>query len=115
MEHHSDVEMSVPSSTRAEPSARVGDVSTTLEPTHADVLLGHIEAGLRSFERRVHAEDHRIVTDQFSDLLFIHSDEAQDNLVADGRKTTFTRIRARSCWPQAPREASRRAWAPARV
>jgi UDP-N-acetylglucosamine 2-epimerase (non-hydrolysing) len=48
------------------------------------IPIGHIEAGLRSFDRTMPEEINRILTDQISDLLFIHSPEARDNLVSEG-------------------------------
>jgi UDP-N-acetylglucosamine 2-epimerase (non-hydrolysing) len=48
------------------------------------IAIGHIEAGLRSFDRTMPEEINRVLTDQISDLLFIHSPEARDNLSAEG-------------------------------
>jgi UDP-N-acetylglucosamine 2-epimerase (non-hydrolysing) len=47
--------------------------------------VGHIEAGLRSFDRSMPEELNRVLTDQLSDLLFIHSPEANGHLLAEGR------------------------------
>ena len=65
-----------------------GDVNSTLAATLVGAKLGvalaHVEAGLRSFDRSMPEEINRIVADEFSDHLFIHSDEASDNLQAEG-------------------------------
>lgn len=47
--------------------------------------MGHVEAGLRSFDRTMPEELNRMLTDQISDLLFIHSPEARDHLLAERR------------------------------
>jgi UDP-N-acetylglucosamine 2-epimerase (non-hydrolysing) len=65
-----------------------GDVNSTLAATLVTVKLGipvaHVESGLRSFDRGMPEEVNRIITDQFSDLLFIHSEEAIENLRHEG-------------------------------
>jgi UDP-N-acetylglucosamine 2-epimerase (non-hydrolysing) len=65
-----------------------GDVNSTLAVSLVAVKLGvplaHLESGLRSFDRTMPEEINRIVADQFSDLLFIHSAEAEVNLRAEG-------------------------------
>jgi UDP-N-acetylglucosamine 2-epimerase (non-hydrolysing) len=61
-----------------------GDVNSTLVAVKLRVPLAHVEAGLRSFDRSMPEEINRIVADEFSDVLFIHSDEARENLRAEG-------------------------------
>jgi UDP-N-acetylglucosamine 2-epimerase (non-hydrolysing) len=66
-----------------------GDVNSTLAAALVSAQLGfrigHIEAGLRSFDRTMPEELNRVLTDQVSDLLFTHSPEAADNLLTEGR------------------------------
>jgi UDP-N-acetylglucosamine 2-epimerase (non-hydrolysing) len=66
-----------------------GDVNSTLAAalcaTQLGIAVGHIEAGLRSFDRTMPEELNRILTDQMSALLFTHSPEARDHLLAEGR------------------------------
>jgi UDP-N-acetylglucosamine 2-epimerase (non-hydrolysing) len=65
-----------------------GDVNSTaaaaLTAAKMQIPVAHVEAGLRSFDRTMPEELNRIVTDQLSELLFIHSPEADDNLHAEG-------------------------------
>jgi len=65
-----------------------GDVNSTvaaaLVASKLHIQVGHVEAGLRSFDRTMPEEINRLLTDQISDLLFIHSPEARDNLTAEG-------------------------------
>jgi UDP-N-acetylglucosamine 2-epimerase (non-hydrolysing) len=65
-----------------------GDVNSTLAATLVAVKLGisvaHLESGLRSFDRTMPEEINRIVADEFSEYLFLHSEEAIENLRAEG-------------------------------
>jgi UDP-N-acetylglucosamine 2-epimerase (non-hydrolysing) len=65
-----------------------GDVNSTLAATLVAAKLGirlaHLEAGLRSFDRTMPEEINRIVADQFGHYLLTHSDEARENLRAEG-------------------------------
>jgi UDP-N-acetylglucosamine 2-epimerase (non-hydrolysing) len=65
-----------------------GDVNSTLAVAlvvaKSPIMLAHLESGLRSFDRTMPEEINRIVADEFSDLLFLHSDEAVENLDREG-------------------------------
>jgi UDP-N-acetylglucosamine 2-epimerase (non-hydrolysing) len=65
-----------------------GDVNSTLAATLTAVKMGipvaHIESGLRSFDRSMPEEVNRIVADEFAEHLFLHCDEAIENLRAEG-------------------------------
>jgi UDP-N-acetylglucosamine 2-epimerase (non-hydrolysing) len=65
-----------------------GDVNSTLGAALCAAKLGtpvgHIESGLRSFDRGMPEEINRIVADHLSTLCFLHSDEAIENLRAEG-------------------------------
>ena len=66
----------------------VGDVNSTMAATLVAAKLGisvaHVEAGLRSFDRRMPEEVNRLVTDALSDYLFASEPSAVRNLLAEG-------------------------------
>jgi UDP-N-acetylglucosamine 2-epimerase (non-hydrolysing) len=66
----------------------VGDVNSTLACALVGAKLGikvaHLEAGLRSRDRRMPEEINRLVTDALADLLWTPSPDADANLRAEG-------------------------------
>jgi UDP-N-acetylglucosamine 2-epimerase (non-hydrolysing) len=66
----------------------VGDVNSTLAcslvAAKLHIPVAHVEAGLRSRNRRMPEEVNRILTDQISDYLFTTSEDAGTNLLQEG-------------------------------
>jgi UDP-N-acetylglucosamine 2-epimerase (non-hydrolysing) len=65
-----------------------GDVNSTVAAAlvcaKLQVSVGHVEAGLRSFDRSMPEEINRVVADQLSDLLFTPSADGDKNLLREG-------------------------------
>ena len=62
-------------------------VATALVCAKLGVRVGHVEAGLRSFDRTMPEEINRLVTDQLADLLFTPSEDGDVNLQKEGIPT----------------------------
>ncbi|HEU5334558.1 MAG TPA: UDP-N-acetyl glucosamine 2-epimerase, partial [Terriglobales bacterium] len=65
-----------------------GDVNSTVAAalvcSKMGVAVGHVEAGLRSFDRGMPEEVNRVLTDQIADLLFTPSRDGDQNLLREG-------------------------------
>lgn len=66
----------------------VGDVNSTvaaaLVATKLNIPLAHVEAGLRSGDRRMPEEVNRLVVDRIADLLLTPSPDGDENLLREG-------------------------------
>ena len=64
-----------------------GDTNSTLAGSIAAISLNlpifHVESGLRSYNRLMHEENNRIITDHLSSLLFCPSENAINNLLKE--------------------------------
>ena len=65
-----------------------GDVNSTVATaivcSKLMVRVGHVEAGLRSFDRTMPEEINRLLTDQLADILFTPSEDGDINLLREG-------------------------------
>jgi UDP-N-acetylglucosamine 2-epimerase (non-hydrolysing) len=65
-----------------------GDVNSTVAAalvcSKIGIRVGHVESGLRSFDRTMPEEINRLVTDQLADILFTPSSDGNENLAREG-------------------------------
>jgi UDP-N-acetylglucosamine 2-epimerase (non-hydrolysing) len=65
-----------------------GDVNSTVAAalvcSKIGIRLGHVEAGLRSFDRSMPEELNRLITDRLADFLFTPSRDGNENLAHEG-------------------------------
>lgn len=69
-----------------------GDVNSTLAgaifANKSGIKLGHIESGLRSFDRTMPEEINRIITDELSDLYFVTEPSGLKHLTQENKKSS---------------------------
>lgn len=65
-----------------------GDVNLTLSAAivanKMNIKLAHVEAGLRSFNKKMPEEHNRVITDKISDILFVTEESGLKNLKKEG-------------------------------
>ena len=74
----------------------VGDVNSTMACTIAakklNILVAHVEAGIRSGDKTMPEEINRMVTDSIADIFFTTTQEASDTLVREGHDPKYIHL-----------------------
>jgi len=70
------------------------------------VEVGHVEAGLRSYDRFMPEEINRVLTDHISDFLFAPTPKAEANLLAEGIPSNRISVTVTRSWTQSARTSN---------
>jgi len=67
-------------------------ISTTRSFTGFNMKVGHVEAGLRSYDRSMPEEINRVMADHLSDLLFAPTERSRDTIISEGIKEEKVKV-----------------------
>lgn len=65
-------------------------LSTAIAASKTPIPFGHVEAGIRSYDRTMPEEINRVIADHVSDMLFAPTDTAAANLASEGIESGVT-------------------------
>ncbi len=81
--------------------------AAALAAQKAGLRVGHVEAGLRSYDRRMPEEINRILTDHLSELLFAPTDAARRTLLGEGVPEARIRVTGNTVVDELERQRGR--------